>query len=79
MEDAMLMRLMTMATWLMLLACFVVGAALAMAAPLTGVASLTADAARQAHPDHDPDVYEFDNLPPPARTGDALPMAGSHI
>lgn len=71
----MLMRLMTMATWLMLIVCFLAGAAIAMAAPMAGAASVSAAAAtssNQPHPDRD--VYEFDHLPPP--TDDLQPSVG---
>ncbi|TXH38558.1 MAG: hypothetical protein E6Q98_03475 [Rhodospirillaceae bacterium] len=72
----MLMRLMTLATWLMLIVCFLAGAAIAMAAPMTGTAAVPASAAATApKPDRDPDIYEFDHLPPP--TGDRQPSAGA--
>jgi hypothetical protein len=76
MEEKMLMRLMTLATWLMLVVCFLAGAAIAMAAPMTGTAVIPAGvAAAVPQPDRDQDIYEFDHLPPPA--SDRRPSAGA--
>ncbi|MDY0882922.1 hypothetical protein ACFPL7_08175 [Dongia soli] len=70
----MLMRLMTLATWLMLIVCFLAGAAIAMAAPMTGMASVSASKPTSAAKgDRDQDIYEFDHLPPP--TGATQPPA----
>ena len=72
----MLMRLMTLATWLMLIVCFLAGAAIAMAAPMTGTAAIPAGvAASTPQQDREQDIYEFDHLPPP--TSDRPSSAGA--